>query len=92
MSVKRVHVVVEGKVQGVYFRTYTQAEAQNIGVGGWVRNRPDGNVEAAVEGENEKVDKMIEWFKTGSPMSQVSRVLVAEEKPLNETGLFNIRY
>lgn len=92
MTLKRVHVVIEGKVQGVYFRTYTQAEAQEIGVAGWVRNRPDGNVEAAVEGESEKVDKMIEWCKAGSPMSEVSRVLVAEEKPLNETGTFNIRY
>jgi len=92
MALKRVHVVIEGKVQGVYFRTYTQAEAQEIGVAGWVRNRPDGNVEAAVEGECDKVDKMIEWCKAGSPMSEVSRVLVAEEEPLNEKGTFNIRY
>jgi acylphosphatase len=92
MALKRVHVIVEGKVQGVYFRTYAQAEAQKIGVAGWVRNRPDGNVEAALEGESDKVDMMIEWCKTGSPMSQISRVLVAEEKPLNEKGTFNIRY
>lgn len=89
---KRVHVIVEGDVQGVYFRTYTEAEAHKVGVAGWVRNRPDGTVEAAIEGEADKVDQLVEWLKTGSPMSKVSRVLVAEENPIGETGRFNIRY
>jgi len=92
MERMRVHVVVEGKVQGVYYRTYAQAEGIKLGVSGWVRNRADGTVEAAVEGEPDKVNEMVAWFKIGSPISQVSRVLVAEEKPLGEKGAFNIRY
>lgn len=92
MATKRVHVVVEGKVQGVYFRTYTQAEAQKLGLAGWVRNRPEGTVEMAAEGEGEKVEALLQWLKTGSPLSKVTRILLTEEKPLGETGIFNIRY
>ena len=92
MAKKRVHVVVEGKVQGVYFRTYTQAEAQKLGLAGWVRNMSDGNVEAAIEGETDKVDQLLAWLQVGSPLAQVSRVLVAEEKVVGDTGVFNIRY
>jgi len=79
MKKRRVHVWITGRVQGVFFRAYTRDAAQLIGVTGWVRNLPDGRVEAILEGEADKVEKMIEWCREGSPMSRVDRVEVLEE-------------
>lgn len=92
MPNRRVHIVVHGWVQGVYFRAHTADEAQRLGVAGWVRNRPDGTVEAVVEGETEKVAAMIHWLHTGSPGATVTRVQTAEENPAGEVGEFTIRY
>lgn len=92
MAIKRVNVIVHGNVQGVYFRNYTQSEASGLDLSGWVRNRNDGTVETVLEGEEDKVDKMIEWLHTGSPMSEVTSVDVTEEKPVGEIGAFNIRF
>jgi acylphosphatase len=58
MDTKRVHVIVEGRVQGVFFRAFTRDEAVRLGLSGWVRNRPNGSVEAVVEGEKSAVGKM----------------------------------
>jgi acylphosphatase len=55
---KRIRAVVQGRVQGVFFRAYTQEEAQRLGLVGWVRNRPDGTVEAVAEGEAERIDQL----------------------------------
>jgi len=92
MSQKRIHVIVEGRVQGVFFRSFTQLEAKKLGLAGWVRNRPEGTVEALVEGEEAKVDMMIHWFHHGSPMSRVSRVQVTEEEPVGGNTDFEIHY
>jgi len=91
MAIKRVHAVIYGKVQGIYFRAYAQAEGTKIGVKGWVKNRADGAVEAVVEGEEAQVDQMVEWLKNGSPGSQVLKVETKEERPVGEIQ-FNIRY
>jgi acylphosphatase len=79
MKKRRAHVWIAGRVQGVFFRAYTRDAAQLIGVAGWVRNLHDGRVEAVFEGEADKVEKMIEWCREGSPMSRVDRVEVIEE-------------
>ena len=89
---RRVHVVVEGRVQGVFFRAYTRNEAIRLGLAGWVRNRHDGSVEALVEGDNPAVEKMLDWFQQGSPHSKVAQVHVTEESPVGETGTFEIHY
>ena len=92
MATKRFHVVIHGKVQGVYFRDYTKAEALKLGVAGWIKNKPDGTVEAVIEGDTDKVDMMIKWLEGGSPGSEVSKIEVREERPYGETGAFNIRF
>ncbi|MBU0480168.1 MAG: acylphosphatase [Proteobacteria bacterium] len=95
MAKKRVHVVVHGKVQGVYFRMYAQAEGQKLGLGGWVKNRPDGvSIETAIEGDEEKVNQMLHWLEhEGSPGSEVTKIEIREERPFGETpGGYNIRY
>ena len=79
MKKHRVHVWIKGRVQGVFFRTYTRDAAQSIGVTGWVRNLPDGRVEAVFEGESDKVERMIEWCREGTPMSRIERVDLLEE-------------
>ena len=91
-EVKRVHVIVEGRVQGVFFRAYTRDEAVRLGLSGWVRNRFDGSVEALVEGEGTAVDKMLQWFHQGSPHSSVEKVNITEESPVGDTAPFEIHY
>jgi acylphosphatase len=76
---KRVHVWIEGRVQGVFFRAYMRDAAKKEGVKGWVRNTPDGRVEAIMEGEADAVDRMIQWCHRGSPLSRVDDVIVEEE-------------
>ncbi len=79
MKKRRVHVWIRGRVQGVFFRAYTRDAAQQIGVTGWVRNLPDGRVEAVFEGESDRVERMIEWCREGSPMSRIENVDLLEE-------------
>jgi len=77
----RRRVVVHGHVQGVFFRDATRRLAEREGVAGWVRNRPDGAVEAVFEGEPEAVERLIRFAREGPRGAQVERVDVAEEEP-----------
>ncbi len=88
----RVHVWVSGIVQGVFFRANTKDLALKLGVNGWVRNLPDGRVEAVFEGEEEKVKEMIEFCKKGPPGSRVDEIDVKEEEYKGEFNSFEIRY
>lgn len=89
---KRVRVLISGKVQGVFFRAYTQKEAHKLGLKGWVRNLPDGRVEALFEGEDSAIEKMIKWCHRGSPGAVVTKVEVLEEAYKGEYSTFEIRY
>lgn len=91
MSAKRLHVFVSGRVQGVFYRAYTQERAQSLGLVGWVRNLPDGRVEVAAEGNVEKLKTLLEWIHKGSPASRVERVDEAWEPASGESG-FRIRH
>ena len=88
----RVHVIVTGKVQGVFFRAFTRDEAVRLGLSGWVRNRPNGSVEAIVEGKNTAVQKMLLWFQQGSPNSIVEKIETNEEPPVDVASTFEIHY
>jgi acylphosphatase len=70
----RKHVIVHGTVQGVGFRYWTRAEAQRLGVCGWVRNRLDGTVEAELEGTSADVDALMDWLEHGPDYASVSSV------------------
>jgi len=87
----RAHVWVSGRVQGVYFRSYAEDEAAFRKVAGWIRNAPDGRVEAAFEGDRESVEAMIRWCHRGSPASRVTGVQVVWETPQGERS-FRVRY
>jgi acylphosphatase len=88
----RVHVFIEGYVQGVFFRANTRNVAQRLGITGWVRNLPDGRVEAVFEGDEEKVKKMIEWCWRGPPGAEVTNVDVISEEYKGEFDDFRIIY
>lgn len=92
MPGKRVHVWVEGRVQGVFFRANVQEVATREGLSGWVRNLPDGRVEAVFEGEAESVERMVQWCWQGSPASRVDNVKTEEEPSRGRTERFEIRY
>lgn len=92
MAQKRIHVIVQGRVQGVFFRAYTKEEADRLGLAGWVRNRHDGTVEALIEGEATAVDRMVEWLDEGSPMAQVTGVQVTEQEAVGDYHDFSINY
>ncbi len=87
----RARVIVSGRVQGVFFRDSTQRQATRLGVRGWVRNRPDGTVEAAMEGSRHAVGELIDWCRTGPPRAAVTGVEIIDEPPRGETS-FRISY
>jgi acylphosphatase len=86
----RRRVVVSGRVQGVWFRDGCAREASARGVHGWVRNLPDGRVEAAFEGGATDVDALVEWCRHGPRRARVLGCEVVEELPTGDVG-FSIR-
>ena len=89
---KRMHVIVSGRVQGVFFRAYTRETAQALRLTGWVRNLSDGGVEAVFEGEDTNVQSMLEWCKKGPPHAFVKHVDESEETYTGEFRDFRITY
>jgi acylphosphatase len=83
--VKRTRVVVSGRVQGVFFRATCARLAREARLGGYVRNRADGSVEAAFEGADDAVDGMVEWCRTGPELARVDEVEVVAEQPVGDT-------
>ncbi|MEU6083548.1 acylphosphatase [Streptomyces sp. NPDC047108] len=86
----RKHVTVLGDVQGVFFRDTCRRTALGLRVAGWVRNRPDGTVEAVFEGDPDAVDRMVGWAREGPPSAIVDQVSARDEDPEGLTG-FEIR-
>lgn len=87
---QRRRVIVQGRVQGVWFRDSTRQRARCLQVAGWVRNRPDGSVEAVFEGAPEAVAALVAFCESGPPGAFVERVEVSEEEP-EELVAFEIR-
>ena len=86
----RTRVVVHGQVQGVGFRVACARRAVAAGVAGWVRNLPDGTVEAAFEGRPDALDALVSWCSEGPPMARVTSVERHDEPPVGEAS-FSIR-
>jgi acylphosphatase len=92
MEKVRVRVIVEGRVQGVFFRHHTQETAFELGVKGWVKNRRDGCVEAVFEGDREKVNQIIQWCHRGPSEAKVRNVSVTMENYTGEFEEFYVTY
>jgi len=88
----RAHLIVTGIVQGVFFRVETKRAADRIGVTGWVRNRPEGTVEAVFEGDREKVEAAINWCRKGPPSGRVDELKITWEPFQGEFSGFDITY
>jgi acylphosphatase len=81
MDKSAVHVIVRGKVQGVFFRASTHEIAEELGLAGWVRNCPDGSVELQAEGDRAQLEELIAWCRNGPPSAKVQDVDVAWVQP-----------
>lgn len=92
MEKARARVIIEGRVQGVFFRYHTQDVAFKLGVKGWVKNRRDGRVEALFEGEKERVDQIIQWCHRGPYEARVTKVHLDWEEYIGEFEDFSINY
>ena len=92
MESKRIHALVHGRVQGVFFRDYTRREALRLGLTGWVRNLATGSVETEFEGSLDQVKGMLDWLSIGSPQSLVSLVEHHEITATGEHHSFEILY
>jgi len=89
---KGTHVIVHGRVQGVYFRDYTYRQAISLELTGWVRNLSDGTVEGLFFGKDDDIKKMLQWLETGSPSSKVDQIVSAEKVVEIAPFSFQIRY
>lgn len=92
MTKERAHLLITGRVQGVYFRSYARSEAENLNLKGWVRNSVGGSVEIIVEGNKADIKKFIDWCHEGSPPSKVTRVQVEWQEYQGEFDRFSISY
>ena len=90
MEKMRLHLIIEGRVQGVWFRDSTKRRAVSLGVFGWVRNLPDGNVEVMMEGGADDVKSMAEWCREGPPGAGVTAVHQREQTWTGEFDSFDI--
>jgi acylphosphatase len=88
----RVHVFVSGRVQSVFFRAETVDMADRLGLGGWVRNLPDGRVEALFEGEKEDVEKALDFCRRGPPHAHVQNLDLKWEEWKGEFRNFRVAY
>ena len=86
MGIQRVHLIIRGRVQGVWYRGSTRDAAERIGgISGWVRNLPDGSVEAVAEGDRANLDRLVAWCHDGPPSARVDGI---DETWLDATGEF----
>lgn len=91
-GVRRVHVFIRGRVQGVGFRAYTQREARRRKLAGWVKNLPDGRVEAVIEGPREAIDDLLGRLRRGPRAARVEALDAKDEPPQGDFEGFDIRY
>jgi len=89
---RRVRVIISGRVQGVFFRARTEQTAVSLNLKGWVRNLGNGDVEAVFEGNEEDIEKMLSWCREGPRLAKVKQVDVIDETYTGEFDRFSIRY
>lgn len=90
MATKRVHVLIKGRVQAVYFDAAAQREAKRLGITGWVKNRPDGAVEIMAEGEEDSIRELTGWANHGPSAARVDSVDVRWRGYTGEFSEFSI--
>jgi len=89
---KRLQIIIRGRVQGVFYRASTRDEARQLGLHGWVRNLPDGSVEVLAEGPEVQLLQLLRWCRQGPPAARVDQAIPAWDEPRGELGPFEVRY
>lgn len=92
VKVKKVHLTIQGRVQGVFFRVSAKEQADRLKLTGWVRNLPEGSVEVQVEGTEDKLDDFINWCYKGPPNASVTNVDLEYLQPSGDMTSFSIEY
>ena len=92
MTLKQIHIFVTGRVQGVFFRQSTRVIAIKNNVNGWVCNLDDGRVEIVAQGEEQDIDKLTDWCRTGPANSRVDEFELTEESITKEFENFEVKY
>lgn len=92
MEDKRVHLIIEGKVQGVFYRASAMEKAVSLGLSGFVRNLPGGEVELVAEGSRENLDELISWCRVGPPNANVTDIKSTFSPVIGEFDNFHIQY
>lgn len=87
---RRVLIQVAGRVQGVFFRASTRDKAQSLGLGGWVRNLPNGDVELLAEGEAGAIARLLAWCHTGPKLARVDTCRINYQRPTGEFDRFSV--
>ncbi len=87
---KRIHLIISGRVQGVYFRHHTNIEANKLGLKGLVRNLGNGSVEVIAEGKEQEINQIIEFCKKGPDRARVDNIEIDYQEPKNEFKEFSI--
>lgn len=88
----RVHILISGRVQGVFFRATVESIAKQFGLSGYVKNLPDGRVEIVAEGEKSALEHLINWARKGTRLAKVEGVRVGWQEPTGEFEDFRIEY
>lgn len=89
---KQIRVIIKGRVQGVFYRASTKKQADQLGIQGWVRNLPDGSVEALFQGDQTIISKMLAWCRQGPPASKVETVSTENPEMTERFKTFEVRY
>ena len=92
MEDKRAHLIIAGKVQGVFYRASAKDKAVSLGLKGYVKNLPGGSVELVAEGSPEKLNQLIEWCKDGPANAKVNEVNTTFSPSIGEFDNFHIEY
>lgn len=88
---KKAHLIIEGKVQGVFFRASAKEQADRLNLAGWVRNLPEGSVEVQVEGKQDSLDDFLDWCRKGPPNALVTGVELKYLLPSGDLDSFDIK-
>jgi len=89
--IKKVNILVSGRVQGVFYRTSTRDKALELGIKGWVQNNPDGSVYIEAEADQSTLDQFIEWCKKGPLMARIDNINISHQSPEGFQD-FEVRY
>jgi len=88
----QIHLFITGQVQGVFFRSQAKQKARSLGITGWIKNLPNGQIEAVAQGDQNKIKQFIDWCEQGPQLAQVEKVEIKTEQYQSEYQDFEVRY